>query len=165
MAQAPDGTGARRQVRPTILRPTRGGEASYPNQDRVIAIAKERGADLLFLYVADVHFLDRFASPVLVDVEMELEVMGEFLLAMAQERAEKAGVRADSVVRRGDFRQALEEVIREHEVTAVALGTAVGETAVTPPGYLEALVQAILSEIGVEVILLHEGEIVEHHKP
>jgi nucleotide-binding universal stress UspA family protein len=150
---------------PTILRPTRGGEASFPNQDRAIAIAKERDADLLFLYVADVHFLDRLASPVLVDVETELEEMGEFLLAMAQERAEKAGVRADTVVRRGEFRQALEQVIREHDISTLVLGTAVGETGVTPPGYLENLVQWILHEVGIEVIVLQEGEIKEHHTP
>jgi hypothetical protein len=70
----------------TILRPTRGGEASYPNQDRAIKLAKERDADLLLLYVANVHFLDRLAGPVIVDVETELEEMGEFLLALAQER-------------------------------------------------------------------------------
>lgn len=149
----------------TILRPTRGGHASYPNQDRAIAIAKERGADLLFLYVSNVRFLDRVASPVLVDVETELEELGEFLLAMAQERAEKAGVRAEAVVRRGEFRQALEEVIREYEVATVVLGSAAGGTSVTPPGYLEDLVQAILAETGVEVIVVHEGEIVERHIP
>ena len=27
----------------TILRPTRGGEVTFPNQDRAIALAKERG--------------------------------------------------------------------------------------------------------------------------
>jgi nucleotide-binding universal stress UspA family protein len=148
-----------------ILRPTRGGEASFPNQDRAIAIARERGADLLLLYVSDVHFLDRFASPVLVDVETELEEMGEFLLAMAQERAEKAGVQASTVVRRGEFRQALEEVIQEHETSTLVLGTSVGGTGVTPPGYLEDLVRWILNEIGTEVIVLHEGKIVEHHTP
>jgi nucleotide-binding universal stress UspA family protein len=149
----------------TILRPTRGGEASYPNQDRAIKIAKERGADLLLLYVSNVHFLDRMASPVLVDVETELAEMGEFLLAMAQERAEKAGVRAEAVVRRGEFSQAVRELIEEHEVSAVVLGTAAGGTGVTPPGYLEDLIQAIVAETGVEVIVVHEGEIVEHHTP
>jgi len=60
-----------------IICPTRGGEHSYPNQDRAISIAKERGAALLFLYVSDVRFLEQFASPILVDVEEELEVVRE----------------------------------------------------------------------------------------
>jgi len=148
-----------------ILRPTRGGEASFPNQDRAIAVAQERGADLLLLYVADVRFLDRFASAKLVDVESELEEMGEFLLAMAQERAEKAGVQAETVVRRGAFHQALQEVSQEYPVTAVMLGAAVGDTGVTTPDFLEDLTRWILTEIGVEVLVVHEGEIVEHHKP
>ena len=149
----------------TILRPTRGGEASYTNQDRAVALARERGADLLFLYVSNVHFLDRVASAVLVDVETELEEMGEFLLALAQERAEKAGVQAETVVRRGEFREALEDVMREYQVSTVVLGTAIEATTVTPPGYLEELIHWIHTECGIEVILVHEGEIIKQHKP
>jgi len=149
-----------------ILRPTRGGEASYPNQDRAVTIAKERDADLLLLYVANVHFLDRVAGPVIVDVETELEEMGEFLLALAQERAEKAGVRAKTLVLRGEFRKALEQVIHEHkEITTLVLGTAAGGTGVTPPGYLEDLIQWCHTEYGIEVFVVHEGEIIEHYTP
>jgi nucleotide-binding universal stress UspA family protein len=150
----------------TILRPTRGGESSYANQDRAIALAKERDADLLLLYVANVHFLNRVAGPVIVDVETELEEMGEFLLALAQERAEKAGVRAETVVLHGDFREALQQVIQEHEeITTVVLGSAAGGTGVTPPGYLEDLVQWFQTEYGIEVIVVDGGEIIEHHTP
>jgi nucleotide-binding universal stress UspA family protein len=150
----------------TILRPTRGGEASYPNQDRAITLAKEREADLLLLYVANVHFLDRLAGPVIVDVETELEEMGEFLLALAQERAEKAGVRAKTLVLRGEFRKALEQVIQEYEeVTTIVLGTAAGETSVTPLGYLEDLIQWLLTKCGIEVVVVDGGEIIEHLKP
>jgi nucleotide-binding universal stress UspA family protein len=150
----------------TILRPTRGGETSNPNQDRAIALAKERDADLLLLYVANVHFLDRLAGPVIVDVETELEEMGEFLLALAQERAERAGVRAKTLVLRGEFREALEQVIQEHEeITTLVLGSAAGGTGVAPPGYLEDLVQWCHTECGIEVIVVDGGEIIEHHKP
>ncbi len=150
----------------TILRPTRGGEASFPNQDRAIAIAKERNADLLLLYVSNVHFLDHVAGPVIVDIETELDEMGEFLLAMAQERAEKAGVRAETIVRRGEFREALEQVIQEHgKITTLLLGAAIEETSVTPVGYLEEMAKSLLAEYGIEVIVVHEGEIVEHYTP
>lgn len=150
----------------TILRPTRGGESSFPNQDRAIAIAKERDADLLLLYVSNVHFLDHVAGPVLVDVETELDEMGEFLLAMAQERAEKAGVRAETIVRRGEFREALEQVIQEHgEITTLLLGAAVEETSVIPAGYLEEMAKSLVVEYGIEVIIVHEGQIVEHYTP
>ena len=82
----------------TILCPTHGGEKSIPNQERAIAIAKDRGADLIFLYVSDVHFLDHLASPILVDLEAELDEMGQFLCTMASERADKAGVHAQTMV-------------------------------------------------------------------
>jgi nucleotide-binding universal stress UspA family protein len=150
----------------TILRPTRGGEASYSNQDRAITLAKERDADLLLLYVSNVHFLDLRAGPVLVDVEAELDEMGEFLLAMAQERAEKAGVRARTLVLRGVFREALQQVLQEHEeISTVVLGAAIEGTSVTPAGYMEDLAQWCYAEFGVEVIVVHQGEIIEHLKP
>jgi nucleotide-binding universal stress UspA family protein len=148
-----------------ILCPTRGGEASYPNQDRAIAIAEERSAGLLFLYVANVSFLDRFASPLLVDVETELEEMGEFLLAMAQERAEKAGVKAQTEVRRGRFRYAIRDVIELYDINSLVLGTAVGQTGVTTFDYVKEVSQWILKETGIEVIIVHQGKIIEQHRP
>ena len=48
-----------------ILCPTRGGKGSYPNQDRAIAIAKERNAEVLFLYITNVEFLGLTAAPIL----------------------------------------------------------------------------------------------------
>lgn len=146
----------------TILYATRGGEATYPNQDFVIELAKERGADLVLLYVTDVQFLNRLASPILVDLEAELEGLAEFLLLMAKERAEKAGVRVETVVRRGVFRQALEETARDYAVSAIVLGTPVGESSITRREYLEHLAEDIWTDTGVETLLIHDGEIVAH---
>lgn len=147
----------------TILCPTRGGEQSFPNQDRAIAIAKERGAELLFLYVSDIKFLERLASPILVlgDVQAELDEMGEFMLMMAQERAENQGIHADTVVRRGSFSGALADVIEERNVTTLVLGSPVEGTASTTTSYLESLIQELTEKTGVEIILLHQGEIIE----
>lgn len=144
-----------------ILCPTRGGESSYPNQDKAIALAKERGADLLFLYVLNVRFLGQFASAVLVDVEEELEEMGKFMLAMAQERAEKSGVHAQTMLRQGVFSDALKDAIVEHHITTVVLGSGVGESSFTTPDYLEELAQWLVAETGVEVITTGKGKIVQ----
>ena len=43
----------------TILCATRGGEQSYATQDAAIALAKERRARLVYIYVTDVDFLRR----------------------------------------------------------------------------------------------------------
>ncbi len=149
----------------TIVCPTRGGQSSFPNQDRAIAIARQRDAELLFLYVSNVRFLNGLASPLLVDVETELDELGEFMLVMAQERAEKAGVQAETVVRRGVFRQVLTEVVGEYQAAAVVLGSATEGTGITTPDYLEDLARSILTETGIEVVVVQEGEIIGHHKP
>ncbi len=87
----------------TILCPTRGGKESQPNQDFAIQLASEQGADLLFLYVSDISFIGRAGPPIIVDIEEEIAEVGDFLLAMAQERAEKAGIHARTSVQSGNF--------------------------------------------------------------
>jgi len=147
----------------TVLCPTRGGPASAPNQDLAISIAGEHEADVLFLYVSNVQFLNQIASPILIDVQEELDEMGEFMLTMAQERAEKAGVKAGIELRHGVFREALKEVIQERDIATVVIGTAQEGTGITTLPYLEDLIQYIRQETHVEVIVAREGEIVQSH--
>ena len=149
----------------TLLCPTRGGEASYPNQDQAIALAKERDAHLVFLYVSNVHFLDLTAAPKVFDIETELDEMGDFLLAMAQERADKAGLEADTIVRRGEFRETLKDIIEEYQVTTVVLGAAGEETGVLTEAYLDTLSEELCNETGTEFIVVHQGEIVKFCTP
>lgn len=146
----------------TVLCPTRGGEASILNQQRAIAIAKERGARLIFLHISNVQFLNMVASPVLVDMEAELESMGEFLLAMAQERAEKAGIQADTVVCHGVFREVLLGVIEERQATIVVLGRSLEREGHMDQGYQSEMVQWLLAKVPVEIFIVQEGCIVEH---
>lgn len=144
----------------SILCPTRGGKSSFPNQDRAIQIAEERNAKLYFLYVTEVQFLGLTASPVVIDVEAELEEMGEFLLAMAKERAEKRGVSSNLIVRGGVFREILKEVIQEHDIETVVLGSSKEGTGFTTSAYMEKLSQELSEDIGVEIILVHEGKVI-----
>ena len=149
-----------------ILCPTRGGEASIPNQMLAIDIAKERAATVVFLHISDIHFLDHTASPVHVDVVQEqLEEMGEFLLVMAQERARESGVESEAEVRQGEFRQTLETVIREKEISVVVLGSGSQGTGITTPEYRQGLADTLAKTCGVEVIISAVGEIVQHVKP
>ena len=143
-----------------ILHPTRGGEASYPNQDRVIEIAKEQNAQLIFLYVSDVQFLNRTASQVVLDVvAKEIDEMGDFVLAIAQERAKKAGLEAEAIVRRGVFSDVLREVIEEYAVDTLILGSSREGQGLTTPEFLADLSREISAESGVTVIILSQGEI------
>lgn len=133
----------------TILCATRGGEASYPAQDRAIEIAKKRNAKLVYLYVADVKFLSHFSSPIIVDVDKEMEEMGEFLLLMAKERAAKAGVEAETVVKHGVFREALISTARETDASVIVLGEPRRETSILHQDILEQLVEDVTEDIGI----------------
>jgi len=148
-----------------ILCPTRGGKDSYPNQDRAIALAKERGVGVLFLYITNVEFLGLTAAPKLIDIEHELDELGEFMLAMAQERAEKANVAASTLVLRGQFREVLSDVIEENEIGTVVLGSSAGGTGVVTASYIQDLIEEIHGKIGVEFIVVDQGEIVSTYHP
>jgi len=148
----------------TLLYPTRGGDRTYRNQDRAADLARERDANLVFLYVSNVSFLDRLGGPVRVDIlEEELDDLGEFLLAMAQERAEKSGVRTERAVRHGRFRPALAEVIEEFGVTTLVLGRPAHDDAITTVDYISQVAQTMAADHGIEVLVLHEGEVVEQY--
>ena len=147
-----------------ILCPTRGGKDSFPNQDRAIAIAKERGAEVLFLYITNVEFLGLTAAPKIIDIEDELDEMGEFMLTMAQERAEKASVNALTLVQRGQFREVLIDVIEERQIDTVVLGSSAGGTGMVTAEYVHNLADEIRGITGVEFIVVDRGEIVNTFK-
>ncbi|UCD97396.1 MAG: universal stress protein [Chloroflexota bacterium] len=152
-------------MRDIILCPTRGGEGSFPNQDRAIEIAKERGAEVLFLYITNVEFLGLTAAPKLIDIEAEMDEMGEFMLTMAQERAERAGINALTLVKRGHFRVVLIEVIEEYDIETVVLGSSSGDTGVITADYLHELMTHVSGKTGVEFIIVDQGEIMKVIKP
>lgn len=105
-----------------ILCATRGGEPSYRTQDEAIALAKERGDTLLFLYVVDTRFLDTVAGAGIVDTKQEMTQMGEFLVLIAKERAAEQGVAAETLVREGILEEELKNVACEQDVSLVVLG-------------------------------------------
>lgn len=137
-----------------ILCATRGGEASQRTQERAIELAKERGAKIVFLFVADVGFLNRFAAPRIPTMEDEMEHLGEFLLLLAKERAENAGVEADYVVKTGGLQQALIEGVQELGASLVVLGRPAEESVTTLEYLEEELLPAIAEATGVETMLV-----------
>lgn len=106
-----------------ILCATRGGEDSYRAQDAAIALAQERGDELVFLFVVNIDFVHKTARAVRPDiVEAEMAKMGGFLLEMARERARARGVGAGVVLRHGTLATEIKAAVRELGVTAVVLG-------------------------------------------
>lgn len=138
-----------------ILCATRGGEASYRTQDAAIALAQERGDELLFLYVVDIRFLDKTARAVRPDVvTAEMEKMGEFLLVMAQERAQKQGVMASYVLRHGSLRDELKATVRDQDATAVVLGKPAGDESVFALESLQAFAAELEADTGCQAFVL-----------
>jgi hypothetical protein len=138
-----------------ILCATRGGEASRRTQDAVIAMAQEAGASVLFLFIVDVEFLRSTARGVRTDVVgRELEHMGEFLLAIAVERATAQGVEADICVRHGSLIEALESAAREEGVDAIAFGKPAGVESSFSLTDLEQLATRIEEDTGIQTYIV-----------
>jgi nucleotide-binding universal stress UspA family protein len=137
-----------------ILCATRGGEASLQTQRRAIEIAKERKAKIIFIFVADMHFLEHYTAPYIPAMADEMKHLGEFLLLVVQERAEQAGVEADYTVRRGELEPTLIAAAKEYGASLIILGRP-GDKNVTTLEYLEQkLCPAIEAETGIKTILV-----------
>lgn len=145
-----------------ILCPTRGGKESRPNQDFAINLAKERGADLWFMYVSNIQLISRSGPPIVVDIAEELDELGDFLLSMAQERAEKSGIPAKVTVRRGVFSTVLKEVIVENKINTVILGSSPNEPGIVSYEQLQELSTELSDELGVEFYVVQDGKMVFH---
>jgi len=134
-----------------ILCATRGGEDSQRTQQAAIALAQERGDELIFLYVADASFLDRIAAAVVVDVQLELDQMGRFQLALAQEQAAEQGVAAQAAIRHGHLRTELIAAARELGVSLIVLGRPQGKSAVFDEADLEEFAAELEAGTSAEV--------------
>jgi hypothetical protein len=118
-------------------------------------MAKEQGATILFLYVVDVEFLRLTARGVRPDVvSTEMEHMGEFLLAMACERAAAQGVEAEACLRHGSLVKALESAAREEGADAIAFGRPAGPDSSFALADLEELAAQIEEDIGIKSYIL-----------
>jgi nucleotide-binding universal stress UspA family protein len=137
-----------------ILCATRGGEEGEGTRAAAIDLAREQGHALIFLYVADVSFLDRTAAPLVVDVEGELEQMGRFQLALACEQAAAAGIEAQAAVRHGHLQTELVAAARALGATLVVLGRPRAGSPVFDVEALHAFARHLQSETGAEVRVL-----------
>lgn len=137
-----------------ILCATRGGEASYQTQDKAIELAKELGHKLLFLYVVDLHFLDKTAAPLVVNIEDEVKEMGEFLLLMAKERAAKQGIDAETVCRKGTAREEIIRIARQDSIELVVLGKPAGDDSAFKLADLNNFAAEVERETGTKTVIV-----------
>ncbi|MGD2027631.1 MAG: universal stress protein [Anaerolineales bacterium] len=137
-----------------ILCATRGGESSYRTQQAAIALAKERGDEILFLYVLNLDFLDKTAAPIVVDIESELAEMGRFFLLMATERAAQQGVSVRTAIRKGAVREEIIQSVAEEDAVLVVLGRPTGKQSAFEMESMEAFAAEIERVTGAETVLV-----------
>jgi nucleotide-binding universal stress UspA family protein len=141
-----------------IVCAVRGGPASQPTIQRAIALAKETGLPLFFLYVVNLDFLDSTTRSRTHTISKEMAQMGEFILLMAKSKAEAQGVTAQSAIKRG---QVTDEIAAQcHEVDAGYL--VIGqpqfekEDNVFTAAHHAAFIQRIETQTGAKVVLPEE---------
>jgi nucleotide-binding universal stress UspA family protein len=138
-----------------IICATRGGRASRATQERAIALAKERGTPLVFLCVVDPSFAGPMDEPLTCALNDELKRLGRSLLCIAQARAQKQGIDAQTVVRSGPVAESIEAALREFGAdTLVVGGPGAGSREAFGSEDINRLAEAVRQSMGVEVVLV-----------
>ncbi len=136
-----------------ILCAIRGGEASYQTQDAAIELAKKQEAELLYLFVFDIDFMDKTERAFRRDViTREMEHMAEFLLLMAVERANNQGVKSTMLIRHGNFREELTDVAKDPQISHLVLGRPADEKSFFTLEGLQELAKEIETKTQTTVI-------------
>jgi nucleotide-binding universal stress UspA family protein len=139
-----------------IVCATRGGEPSQAAQDLAIRLAKENNEELVFLYVADTDVLARTSDTRPHEIAHDLTRLGEFILIIAQERAQAAGVaKVRWEVRLGSMRQQIRQFVEESGADKLVLGRPVsrGAEQVFSPSGLDEFAIELEKETGVKVLM------------
>jgi len=135
-----------------ILCAIRGGEASQRLQDIAIELAKERGVEIVFLYVVNTEFLDTASVALRETVTNEMDKLGEFLLLMAIEKAKRHAVSASQMIRYGKLQEEFEAAACVPEISTVLLGKP-REGGLFSMETLEATAKEIEEKCQVEVLI------------
>jgi cation:H+ antiporter len=148
------GVGGQETGRGRILCATRGGRASQPTHEKAIKLAREQGAELLFLYVFDQSILQKVVTPIVINTEAQIEHMLAFLQTTAQEQARQAGVQARVVVRTGSLREQIKAVAGEERVNQIILGSPAENSSLFASEALQGFAAEVEEETGIPAVIL-----------
>lgn len=139
-----------------IVCATRGGEAGRRTQEWAVAVAKEQGADLIFLCVFDPSLAGNSNEALTAAVVKEQQWLGRALLGIALTRAQKEGVEAGAEVRSGPVLETIESFLRQVGATALVIGEPKVDSALAAfrPGRVQTFAERIRDDTGVEVIVV-----------
>jgi nucleotide-binding universal stress UspA family protein len=106
-----------------IVCPIRGGTSSRYAEERAVALAEERGAEVIFVHIVDPSLAQRIERPLSEAVLEELEHIGESFLCIAVERAHARDAKAERVVLHGPVASTLEKFLRESRASVLVIGS------------------------------------------
>ena len=139
-----------------IVCATRGGEAGRRTQERAIALAKERGDELVFLCTFDPAFAGDLNPALSEAVVQEQQWLGRTLMNVAQSRARKQGVDAGAVVRRGPVMDSIEDFVRESCASTLVIGMPRGDSALSALrlNNVQSCADQMVDKTGIEVVVV-----------
>jgi nucleotide-binding universal stress UspA family protein len=143
-----------------IVCATRGGEAGRRTQERAVALAKERGTELVFLCVFDPSFAGTLTAALAAAVEKEQQWLGRALLGTAQARAQKEGVDAGTVVRSGPVLETIETYLRQVNASTLVIGEPKIDSALAAfrQGKVYHFADRVKQDTGVDVLVVSPEE-------
>lgn len=136
----------------TIVCATRGGQGSRAAQLAAIERARATGKRLIFLYVVDVPLIEAYDEVLSEAMRAEFHWLGEALLNIAQQRAEREQIEAEIVICEGDVMEEIETFLQASEAAVLMLGAPRGTTPdVFGDDAIERFANAIETDTGVAV--------------
>jgi nucleotide-binding universal stress UspA family protein len=140
-----------------IVCATRGGEAGRRTQERAIALAKERGAELVFLCVFDPGLARRLSRAVADAVTEEQMWLGRALMGVAQARAREQGVQAGAAIRSSPVVEGIEAFLCEIGASTLVIGEPKIDSALAAfrPGEVLSCARQVEQDTGVEVVIVN----------
>jgi len=143
-----------------IVCATRGGEAGRRTQERAIALAKERGTELIFLCVFDPNFAKSLSKALSAAVVEEQQWLGRSLVSVAQARAQEQGVEAGAVVLSGVILDSIEEFLCQSGASTLVIGEAKIDSALSAfrHGTIQSCATHVEQNTNVEVIVVTPAE-------
>jgi nucleotide-binding universal stress UspA family protein len=143
-----------------IVCATRGGEAGRRTQERAIALAKERGTELIFLCVFDPNFAGSLSKALSAAVVEEQQWLGRSLVSVAQARAQEQGVEAGAVVLSGVILDSIVAFLCESGASTLVIGEAKIDSALSAfrHGMVQSCARHVEQNTNVEVVVVTPAE-------
>jgi nucleotide-binding universal stress UspA family protein len=143
-----------------IVCAVRGGPASRPTIEKAIALAKNSGLALYFVYVVNIDFLDHTIISRVQTISKQMQQMGEFILLTARANASSKGIEAQGVVRHGNVPAEISAQCHEVQADYLVIGRPQFhlDDSLFTEALLDEFIQRVEEQTGAKVVLPEASE-------